>query len=104
MNDATAPVKEAEMRSVDIGNADCKRALALLDTYLSNELTAETTAQISGHLEKCAGCLEEFQLREYIKRRLQVSVSRSQVLTGLERRISRRIRRASGFRISRLFE
>ena len=92
------------MRSVDIGDADCKKALALLDAYLSNELTAETAAQISRHLEKCAECLEEFTVREYIKRRLQTSVSRSQVPTGLERRISRRVRRASGFRISRLFE
>ena len=44
------------MRSVDIGNADCKKALALLDAYLSNELTAESTAQINRHLERCAGC------------------------------------------------
>jgi anti-sigma factor (TIGR02949 family) len=97
-------VKEGEMRSVDIGNANCKKPLALLDPYLSNELTAETAAQISTHLEKCAGCLEEFTVREYIKRRLQTSVSRSHVPTGLERRISRKVRRASGFRISRLFE
>ncbi len=92
------------MRSVDIGNADCKKALALLDAYLSNEPTAETTAHISSHLERCAGCREEFRVREHIKRRLQITVSRSEVPTGLRRRGSRRVRRASGFRISRLFE
>ena len=30
------------MRSVDIGKADCKKVLALLDACLSNELTAES--------------------------------------------------------------
>lgn len=92
------------MRSVDIGNADCKKAQALLDAYLSNELIAETTAQISYHLERCAGCREEYRVREQIRRQLQLAVSRSEVPTELKRRISRMVRRASGFRISRLFE
>jgi Putative zinc-finger len=45
-----------EMKRVDIGNPDCKRALALLDAYLSNELTVETTALIGRHLEECLTC------------------------------------------------
>lgn len=92
------------MRSVDTGNADCKKAQALLDAYLSNELTAETTAQINNHLETCLECWGEFQVREDIKRRLQVAVSRSPTPTGLERKVSRSMRRNSGFRISGLFE
>lgn len=92
------------MRSVDIGNADCKKALALLDAYLSNELTAETTAQINSHLERCAGCWEEFQVRERIKRRLQIAVSRKPTPTWLERKISRSLRRSFCFGISRLFD
>lgn len=92
------------MRSVHVGNGDCKKALALLDAYLSNELTAETTAQINSHLERCAECWEEFHVREHIKRRLQIAVSRSPLPTGLQRNISRRVRRTSGFRISGLFE
>ena len=92
------------MRSVHIGNADCKKALALLDAYLSNELTAESTAQISSHLERCPGCWEEFQVRERIKRRLQIAVSRNPLPTGLESKISWSLRRSGGFGISRLFE
>ncbi|MGH9429370.1 MAG: anti-sigma factor family protein [Terriglobia bacterium] len=92
------------MRFVDIGNADCKKARALLDAYLSNELIAETTSQISGHLEKCDGCREKFSVREQIKRRLQLTVSRDEVPPELRRRISRMLRRTSGIRISRLFE
>jgi anti-sigma factor (TIGR02949 family) len=92
------------MRSADIGNVDCKKALALLDAYLSNELTTESAAQMSSHLERCAQCWEEFQVRERIKRRLQIAVSKSQTPTGLQRKIFRRVRLSSGFRISRLFE
>ena len=92
------------MRFVEIGNADCKKALALLDTYLSDEVTAETAAQINSHLERCVECWEEFQVRENIKRRLQIAVSRSPTPTGLERKVSRSMRRSSGFGISRLFE
>jgi anti-sigma factor (TIGR02949 family) len=92
------------MLSVDIGNADCKKAMALLDAYLSNELTAESTAQISRHLESCGACWEELHVHEQIKRRLQIAASRSPLPTGLEKKISRRVRRTSSFRISRLFE
>ena len=92
------------MRSVHVGNADCKKALALLDAYLSNELTTESAAQISSHLESCAWCWQEFQVRERIKRRLQIAVSKSPTPTGLRRKISRTVRRSLGFGFSRLFE
>jgi len=92
------------MRLVDIGNADCKKALALLDAYLSNELTTESAAQMNTHLERCARCRAEFHVREQIKWRLQMAVSRSPLPTGLRRKISRRVRRSRGFGISRLFE
>ena len=92
------------MRLVDIGNADCKKALALLDAYLSNELITESAAQMNTHLERCARCRAEFHVREQIKWRLQIAVSRSPLPTGLPRKISRRVRRSHGFGISRLFE
>jgi len=92
------------MRLVDIGNADCKKTLALLDPYLSNELTTESAAQMNTHLERCTRCWEEFLVREHIKRRLQIAVSRSLMPTGMQRKISRRVRRSNGFGISRLFE
>ena len=92
------------MRSVHIGNADCRKALVLLDAYISDELTTESAAQMNTHLERCAGCWEEFHLREHIKRCLQIAVLRSPLPTGLQRKISRRVRLSTGFRISRLFE
>jgi len=85
------------MRSARVGNADCKKALALLDAYLSNELATGSAVQISGDLERCAWCWEELQVRERIKRRLQIAVSKSPTLTGLQRTISRTVRRSLGF-------
>ena len=92
------------MRSIHIGNPDCKKSLALLDAYLSNELIAETAAQINSHLERCVRCSGEFYVREHIKRRLQIAVSRKPTPTGLERKISRSLHRNSGFGILRLFQ
>jgi anti-sigma factor RsiW len=92
------------MRSVHSGNTECTQALALLDPYLSSELTAESTIQTNGHLETCVRCREEFRVREHIMLRLQTAVSRSALPAGLERRISRSLRRSVGFGISRLFE
>ena len=91
------------MRSIHIGNVDCKKSLALLDAYLSSELIAESAAQINSHLEKCVGCSGEFYVREHLKRRLEIAVSRKPTPTGLERKISRSLRRSRGFGISRLF-
>ncbi len=82
------------MRSVDIEYADCRKAQRLLDAYLSDEFTAETSAHISGHLGRCAGCQQELSVREQIKRRLQLTVSHSEVPDGLKRRISEMVRRA----------
>ena len=92
------------MRSVPMGNADCKKSLALLDAYLSNELITESAAQINSHLERCVGCSGEFYVREHLKRRLQIAVSSKPTPTGLERKISRSLRRSFCFGISRLFE
>jgi hypothetical protein len=92
------------MRSIHIGNADCKKSLALLDAYLSNELIAESAVQINSHLERCVRCSEQFYVREHIKRRLQIAVSRQPTPTGLEKNISRRLRQRPCFGISRLLE
>jgi predicted anti-sigma-YlaC factor YlaD len=91
------------MRSIHIGNPDCKKSLALLDAYLSNELIAESAVQINSHLEKCAECSGEFCVREHLKRRLQMAISRNPTPTGLERTIFRILRRNSGFGIFRPF-
>src|SRR5262245_18966528 len=95
---------EVGMRSIQIGNPDCKKSLALMDAYLSNELIAESAVQINSHLERCAECSGEFYVREHLKRRLQSAISRNTTATGLERKISRSLRRHFGFGIFRLFE
>jgi anti-sigma factor (TIGR02949 family) len=91
------------MRFVDVGNADCKKALALLDAYLSNELTAETTGHISAHLERCGGCGEKLRFRGNMKWRLQAAVLRDPMPAGVRRRILQRLRQTRRFRMPPLF-
>jgi Putative zinc-finger len=80
------------VQRVDIGNPDCKRALALVDAYLSNELTIETTAQIRRHLEECLAYKEELGIREQLKRRLQLVLLKDAVSPALRKNISRLMR------------
>jgi anti-sigma factor (TIGR02949 family) len=83
------------MKRLDIGNPDCKKVLALLDFYLSSELTIETTAEVVRHLERCPQCLAVFRIRELVKKRLQAAVSRDEIPLELKNRISRAIRKSS---------
>ena len=94
--------EKPEMERVDIGNPDCKRALALLDVYLSNKLTVETTALIGRHLEECLTCQKEFGIREGLKERLQLVLLRDAVSPAVRKRIARLMRQqgGSGFHIS----
>jgi anti-sigma factor (TIGR02949 family) len=92
------------MKPVDIGKPDCKKVMALLDFYLSSELTIETTTEVVRHLERCPQCLAVVRNRERVKRRLRATVSRDDVSSGLKHRISRRIRKDSGSWIRRALE
>ena len=92
------------MKLVEMGNPDCKQALALLDAYLSSELTVETTTEVVRHLESCPQCLRVFRIREWVKERLQAAVANDDVSPEIKKRVSRVIRKASGSWISRVFE
>lgn len=92
------------MKPVDIGNPDCKKVMALLDFYVSSELTIETTTEVIRHLERCPQCLAAFRIRERVKRQLQAAVSRDDVSLELKYRVSRMIHKTSGSWIRRALE
>jgi predicted anti-sigma-YlaC factor YlaD len=92
------------MRSVDIGDPDCKKVLALLDFYLSSELTIEMTTEVIRHLERCPQCLGIFRIRELVKRRLQAAVSQEELSPEMSQRVSRMIRKTSRSWIRRALE
>ncbi|HWQ36564.1 MAG TPA: zf-HC2 domain-containing protein [Blastocatellia bacterium] len=72
----------------------CERIRRSLDAYLSNELPSENRREIQQHLEKCAGCLAEFEIRERLRTRLKEAVSNEVIPAGLEDRVRRRLRSA----------
>ena len=92
--------EKPEMERVDIGNPDCKKALALLDAYLSNQLAVETTALTGRHLDQSLACQREFGIRERLKERLQLLLLKSAVSPALRKRISRLMRHSGGVWIS----
>lgn len=87
--------REEAVRPVDIGKPDCKKVLALLDSYLSSELTIETTAEVIRHLERCPQCFGISRIRELIRRRLQEAVNQEEVSAEIRHRVSRKIRQSS---------
>jgi anti-sigma factor RsiW len=95
--------EKPEMEHADIGNPDCKKALALLHAYLSNELAVETTTLIGRHLDQCLACQREFGIWERLKERLQLVLLRDAVSPLLRKRISRLMRHSGGFWISHVF-
>ena len=92
--EAKTQAQEGMMKLVDIGNPDCKKVLALLDSYLSNELTIETTMEMVRHLERCPGCLGTLGVLERVKRCLQTAVDEDGVSPELKKRVSRMIRKS----------
>jgi len=92
------------MKPVDIGKPDCKKVMALLDFYLSSELTIETTTEVVTHVDRCPQCLAAFHARERVKRKLQAAVNRGDVSPELRHRVSRTIRKMSGSWIRRVLE
>ncbi len=92
------------MKPIYIGDPDCKKVLTLLDSYLSSELTVETTGEVVRHLERCPECLGIFRIRELVRTRLQEAVANEEVSHQMRKRVSRMIRKASASWISRVFE
>jgi len=88
------------MHLVDIASPTCKRALALLDAYLSNELLVETTALVGTHFEECLACQKELAHGKG-KKRLQLALLRDAVSPALRKRIPGLVRQqgGSGFHI-----
>jgi anti-sigma factor (TIGR02949 family) len=92
------------MKVVNIGSQDCKRVLALLDFYLSNELTVETAGEVVAHLERCPHCLELFRIRDLVRKRLRAALLNEEVSPEMRKRVSRVLRKASGSWLSRAFQ
>ena len=72
--------------------AACREVQAKLDFYVDNELITEMNHDVREHLEQCATCARDAEVRRELRARLQTTVRQSPVPGDLERRIRERIR------------
>lgn len=85
------------MKIVDFESGQCRRIRSYLDTYLSNELMAETNLEVLKHLETCESCARALDDRARIKTQLKRVVLSVQAPETLQRRIRSDIRRTNKF-------
>jgi mycothiol system anti-sigma-R factor len=67
--------------------ADCKKTLQELDTFLDDELSAETRSQIHAHLDSCVDCLQTFEFHAELKTVIRRKCSNDEIPAGLLARI-----------------
>ena len=51
------------MNIIPFGDSACERTRRYLDSYINNELLAETHKEVLRHLETCSTCSAEFEAR-----------------------------------------
>jgi len=80
------------MTPMNVGDQACRRVQAKLDSYVDNELLAETNIEIVEHFQRCTSCTQEAEERQKVRARLQTAVREVRVPPGLEGRVRDRLR------------
>jgi len=80
------------MKRIQFGKGGCEKTLRYLDAYLSNELTVETNHDVVLHLDACAACSAELDVRTRLRSQLKVAVKAQSVPPELQVRIREQIR------------
>jgi len=80
------------MNIIPFGDSACERTRRYLDSYINNELLAETNREVSRHLEICPACSAEFEARSRLKARLKSAVESQNVPAELAATIREQIR------------
>lgn len=81
------------MKLVKIWDSSCTKIVALLDHYLSKELTVASTEEVVRHLENCPQCLVEFKFREMVRNRIRVSIKNEKAPPELRMRVLQLLRK-----------
>ena len=59
------------MTQTKFGEQACQKFRAKLDSYIDNELLAETNLEMIEHFSRCTSCTQEAQDRRSVRRRLR---------------------------------
>ena len=88
------------MNIIPFGDSACERTRRYLDSYINNELLAETHKEVLRHLETCSTCSAEFEARSRLKVRLKSAVESQSVPADLQSRIREEIHQYGSTRAS----
>lgn len=91
------------MKLVKVWDSNCTKTLALLDHFLSKELTIESTKEVVRHLESCPQCLVEFRFLEMVRNRIRESIENEKAPPVLRMRVLQLLRRERDSRVLRTF-
>src|SRR5690242_21874969 len=80
------------MNIIAFGDSACERTRRYLDSYINNELLAETNQEVLRHLETCSTCSSEFEALSRLKVRLKSAVESQSVPSELAATIREQIR------------
>jgi len=81
------------MNVINFGPKHCEKVRGCLDSYLNNELLAETNHEVLRHLETCAGCSDALESRVRLRDSLRRAVLAETAPADLPEKIRRKIRR-----------
>ena len=85
--------EEFGMMVIRFDDAACRRIRSLLDSYIDNQLSVETSQELTRHLERCDSCTDEMAERLRLKKAVRAAVGAIPVPAGLEEQVRRRVRR-----------
>ncbi len=74
------------------GPSSCETTQRRLDSYISEEMPAEERRQVQRHLEECASCAAEHEVRTRLRSRLKAAVMASSVPPDLQVRVREQLR------------
>jgi Putative zinc-finger len=91
------------MTQIRFGEQACRKLRAKLDSYIDNELLAESNLEMIEHFRRCVSCTQEAQERRNVRRRLRDAVREAPVPAGLEQRVRDRLRESRQPQSRKLF-
>jgi anti-sigma factor (TIGR02949 family) len=91
------------MKLIKVWDSNCTKIVALLDHYLSNELTVASTEEVVEHLVNCPQCLEKFKFRKRVRNKMRESIENEKAPPGLRMRVLQLLRKERDSRVLRTF-
>jgi anti-sigma factor RsiW len=83
------------MKVVYSSGRSCLRTWKYLDYYLSDELSIETTLEVTRHLAACEACSVEIRRREQVRERLGTAVQGEPVPADLRGKVVKMIQQSN---------